>query len=174
MSFWDLFTSTGSSENGEKFSSKLHKKLADQFNGADDQELTKWACIAGLLARVANIDLEITKDEEQNIVDSIVRWAGIDEQKAIAVKNIAIEDLTELAGLENHKYCSPLNEILSKNERYSLLETLFALAASDGQADNQESEEIRVISRGLLLGNKEFIAARATVLEFLAAAKAKN
>ena len=46
---------------------------------------------------------------------------------------------------------------------------LFVIAASDGNVAAIESEEIRVISKGLELTNQHFLAARAEVADFLKA-----
>ena len=73
--------------------------------------------------------------------------------------------------MEDHKYTDPLNDMLTNEQRYKVLEGLFALAASDGNAEQLESEEIRIISKGLLLEHKHFISARATVLNSLGALK---
>ena len=48
---------------------------------------------------------------------------------------------------------------------------LFSVAASDGNADNLESEEIRTISKGLGLEHKHFVAARMSVKEYLGSLK---
>ncbi|MFT6604717.1 MAG: putative tellurite resistance protein B-like protein, partial [Bacteriovoracaceae bacterium] len=86
-----------------------------------------------------------------------------------AIVAVSIDEIKDLSGLENHKYCPPLVEILEKDQRYGLLESLFQIAASDGNVEDNESEEIRLITTGLNLEHKHYISARATVLEFLGA-----
>ena len=54
---------------------------------------------------------------------------------------------------------------MKPEERYSLLKALFSIAASDGQVEEKESEEIRIISKGLRLQHQDFISARASVLD---------
>jgi uncharacterized tellurite resistance protein B-like protein len=49
-------------------------------------------------------------------------------------------------------------------ERRRVLQTLFAVAHSDGKISFDEIEEIRVVARGLKLTHKDFIDAKLSVL----------
>ena len=85
--------------------------------------------------------------------------------------NMAITHIKDMAGLDNHLYVHPLREILSQDERYKVLQSLFLVAASDGNVDNLESEEIRIICKGLELSNQHFTVARAEVAKYIGALK---
>ena len=164
MGFWDIFNKE---ESNNQFESRLHKKIADYLPNTDENEHILIACISGLMARVAYVDFHLHENEEAIIADSLKTWTKLTEVEIQAVKKIAIEEIKELAGLENHKYCHPLNDILNQDQRFELLEALFAVAASDGEVESKENEEIRIIAKGLLLEQKYFISARATVVEYL-------
>ena len=92
---------------------------------------------------------------------------GIPKKRPIIISELAISDIKELSGVENYTYTEVLSQILDKNDSYGILEVLFELAASDGGVSEKESEEIRIICRGLKLEHKHFISARATVLQYL-------
>lgn len=166
MAFWDLF---GVSTQKESHLSGLYKKIQDLLPEASEDERIIVACISGLFARVIYIDFEVHKNEIAKMKLALEHWTKLDPKEIDAIVTISIDEIIELSGLENHKYCPPLVKILEKDQRYGLLESLFQIAASDGTVEEKESEEIRLITAGLHLENKHFISARASVLEFLGA-----
>ncbi len=166
MSFWDLFKS--SNQKGGHLSG-LHEKIKSLLPNSTEDEQILVACVAGLFARVIYIDFEVHKNEIVKMKDALDHWTNLPEKDINAIVEVSIQEIKDLAGLENHKYAKPLSEILPKDQRYGLLESIFQIAASDGTVDEKESEEIRVIATGLLLEHKHFISARASVMEYLGA-----
>ena len=170
MKFFDLFKSKNASNNENNYG-HLYDKLSHLLGLNNEQEILKCACIAGLLARVAFVDFKIDPKEKLFINSALKDWTNFSESQIEVISKIAIDEIKDLAGLENHKYCQYLNEILDNDEKYDLVETLFAVAGSDDQVNVNEIEEIRLINRGLLLEHKHFISAQATVLKKLASLK---
>ena len=166
MAFWDIF---GTNEKDKHQHGIIHYRLKQLMPDATEEDLIRVACIAGLLARVANVDLKITTDEKEFMKTAMLDWSGLDSKLVEVVCKIAIEEIQELSGLENHLYGQGLRESMDQDDRYRILEVLFAMSAADGSVDNLESEEIRTIAKSLHLTNQHFIAARATVMEKLAA-----
>jgi len=169
LKFWDIFKSNDN-ESSTK-TSGLHQKITQLLPDENEDELVKCACVAGLLARVAYIDFEIHEKEEEFIKKSLLDWTNFKKDEVQAISKVAIDEIKDLAGLENHLYCHPLNELMDNDEKYGVVESLFAMAASDNEVSGNESEEIRLINNGLRLEHKHFISARATVLEKLMALK---
>ena len=169
MNLWENFF--GKAQGNETFAHELHKKVASLMPNSTQEDQLYTACIAGLLARVAFVDFEIHHQEKSHMMDVLQEWGTFSAQDSQAITSLAIEHVKELSGLENHLYCVPLSENLSVKRRYAIVLALFALAASDGSVDNNESEEIRTITTGLLLEHKHYISARASVLDKLAALK---
>ena len=157
----------GENEKESEFESRLHQKIDAQIPDAPDEEKLLIACVSGLLARVAYCDFQLHDNEKEIIKEALSKWSGLDSKDIDAVTEISIEEVKDLSGLENHKYCHPLINILDQNARYHLLESLFAVAAADGEVEHKESEEIRTISDGLRLEHRFFVSARATVLDSL-------
>lgn len=168
MSIWKTLVEAIGGVEKEKFTSRLHEKLTKRFPNKDEEFLLKAACLSGLMARVAFADLRIEESEKVLIQESLIKWMQMSDDEAHALSELCTEEVKDLAGVENHLYCLPLRESLPVQERYKIIETLFAIAAADGTVENQESEEIRVVNTALLLEPKHFTAARATVLEYLA------
>jgi uncharacterized tellurite resistance protein B-like protein len=170
MKFFDLFKSKNGPNNENDYG-QLHSKLSQLLGLTNEQEILKCACVAGLLARVAFVDFKIAPQEKLFINSALKSWTNFSESQIEAISKIAVDEIKALAGLENHKYCQYLNEILDNDEKYELVETLFAVAGSDEQVNVNEIEEIRLINRSLLLEHKHFISAQVTVLKKLASLK---
>lgn len=168
MSFWKLFTPKGETESKE---CSLQVKIRELLPSASEDTHIVVACVAGLMARVAFSDMVIEEKEVEQMKESLGQFAILDEDQTSAAIQIALEDVKSLCGIENYMYTDPLSTMLDNNKRFELLKALFKIAASDGNAEDVESEEIRLITKGLLLENKHFIAARATVAESIGALK---
>jgi uncharacterized tellurite resistance protein B-like protein len=168
MSFWNLFNKE---QDNSKNESHLQVKIRELLPSAEEETLIIVACVAGLMARVAFSDLVVDPKEVEQMNLSLGDFAILDTDQTKAAIQIALEDVKHLCGIENYMYTDPLSTMLTNDQRYSLLKALFKIAASDGNAEEVESEEIRLICKGLLLETKHFIAARATVAKDLGALK---
>lgn len=163
MRFFDIFKN----HESDQFVNRIHQKLKAEFSQFTENKLIIMACLSGLLARVAYVDFKVTEDEKEQIKNSLVQWLNLTKEEAITIADIAIEEMTELSGLDSRIYCTPLVELLDVDTRYHILETLFEIAASDGEVENKEINEIQFISNSLVLEKKYFLAAQATVKEHL-------
>lgn len=168
LGFWEKFKS---SKTIDESKSELYEKIKEVLPDSDEDELVKVACIAGLLARVAFVDMKIHEGEREHIGQVLSDWTNYSEREVKAISNMAINEVQQFVSNENHLYVHHLKPLLDKNERFQVLRALFAMAASDGEVDNYESEEIRIIGKGLELFNQEFLAARAEVADKLKALK---
>lgn len=150
---------------------QLHAKVEQHFQGHDPEKLAILSCVAGLLARIAFVDMKLEEGEAQKMTTILARWGELDEREAGWLTQIAFDEVKNLGGLENHLYCHPLNNLLSKEQRQELLTALFAIAASDDSVSGEETEEIRLVAKGLLLEPGDFIAAKLSVKDYLAVLK---
>ena len=157
MAFWEIFKK----EVEDSGHSQLRNELREELPELSDEKATEVACIAGLMARVAYVDFKLEDRELSHI--------NLEDEVVQRISDVAIRHIRELAGLENHLYVYPLREILDKQQRFNIVEALFALAAADEVVENIESEEIRLIASGLELSDQHFLAARAKVIGHLKA-----
>ena len=111
---------------------------------------------------IRRLTIEIKKMKEL-----LSDWSRLDELETDKIIDMAIENVKEMADLENHIYTRVLSSVLSEDIKYKIIQSLFLIAASDGEVASIESEEIRLICKGLILTNQHYIAARAEVLEYL-------
>ena len=170
MAIWDFIEKQFKVTENKKLGT-LESKLRENFPNETEDKLSEIACLSGLLARVAFVDLNIEEAEKKRISFSLEKWIQLTPEIANKITHITCQEIEKLAGTENHLYTRFLKDNLPTNKRYQILEMLFSVAASDGNADNAESEEIRIISKGLGLEHHHFIAARASVKDFLGSLK---
>lgn len=166
MSFWQKF-----SNSKEDKQSSLEKKLKERFSSFSEERLIKLASISGLLAAVAFADLVVEDEEAKAIQKALGEWSTLSDEDCTSVSTIAQNYAKELVDLENHLYTNSLNELLSRDEKYYLIESLFEVAASDGNISGVEAEQIRSISKLLQLSSNLFLAARAKFSDKLGALK---
>lgn len=170
MNFFDLFR-LKNGQNKDYNYGRLYNRLSENFGNNNHHEILKCACVAGLLARVAYVDFKIDPKEKLFINLALRTWTNFSEKEIEIISQITIDEIKELAGLENHKYCQFLNEILDNDEKFELVETLFAIAGSDERVNINEIEEIRSINNSLRLEHKHFVSAQATVLKKIGSLK---
>ena len=169
LNFFKSLSPTGDSNSLN--SGTLQALIESNFPEAQEEQLIKFTCLSGLLCRVAFVDLDISPQESSSIINILKKDLDIEVDTAKKITEISIEQTKLLSGIENHRYTEPLCEILDTNARYQILKSLFHVAASDGNADNAECEEIRIITKGLRLDQKHYAAARASVKDYLGSLK---
>lgn len=163
MKFFDIFKN----QKNEVFANRIQQKIGQKFSHFSEDKMIIIACLSGLMARVAYVDFNVCAKEKDTILGCLKHWLSLSPEEAEVVATIAIEEMTELSGLDSRIYCTPLVELLDVDTRYHILETLFELAASDGSVGNNEANEIQFIANSLVLEKKYFISAQATVKEYL-------
>ena len=172
MSLFSFFNSlTPNNDANLSDSGTLEKVIRENFPLSKDNQIIEFTCLSGLLCRVAFVDLDISPKEVDSIKSILQNELELTEQDAQKITEISIKQTKVLSGIENHRYTEPLCQVLDKIERFKILKLLFLVAASDGNADNAECEEIRIISKGLKLEQKHYAAARASVKEYLGSLK---
>tara|TARA_R110002072_G_scaffold64203_1_gene159039 strand:- start:12842 stop:13372 length:531 start_codon:yes stop_codon:yes gene_type:complete len=175
MALWDNLISS-LKQTKKEYANGLHQKIEKLLEQKTDvehteEEVVKIACISGLMARVAYIDFHIDDEEIKLIKESLNTWTKLSESEINIIADLAVKEVKELAGLENYLYTNGLKDLMDNDNKYQILETLFAIAAAHDGVDEKESEEIRTINHGLALEHKHFISARASVLKSLNALK---
>jgi len=129
------------------------------------------AAFAYILSRVAHADLVIGP-EETAVMESLVRdRAGLPEEQAVLVVQMAKSQNRLFGGTENFLVTREFARQATNEQKRALLQCLFAVSAADESISNTEDNEIRRISRELRLGHDDFIEARSAFRDYLAVLK---
>jgi uncharacterized tellurite resistance protein B-like protein len=137
----------------------LHR-IVRQLESLPPDRARHLALFAFLLARVADVDLEIT-DAESGAMERIVQEEGrLPQGQAALVVEIAKAENRLFGATRNFLAAREFRDRTTDDEKRQLLHCLFAVGAADGSISGAEEEAIRAISRELLLGNDEYLAIR--------------
>jgi uncharacterized tellurite resistance protein B-like protein len=127
-----------------------------------EDDLRTLSLVGGLAAKVAYVDREVTETELEGITKAIEDIWEVSSQLAAFVAEVAVSAMDET--YDTFRMMRELMESTSERERRKFLDVLFAVANADGQISYDETEEIRMISRGLNLTHKDFIDSKLRIL----------
>ncbi len=143
---------------------KIYYKLARRLDvdqaqlEIPDSELRKLCAASGLMAQIAYADDEIAEEEFDVICQSLQRMWGLSAHCATLVAEIAISEVG--AGMDLHRLAREFFEATNQEERRRFIEVLFAVADAHDGTSHEEIEEVRRISKSLLVSHREFIQAK--------------
>lgn len=143
---------------------KIYYKARQRLNfdgddwGIPDSDLRKLSLAGGLMARVAYVDQVVTEDEFDSMVKALQAGWQLSGQAAALVAEIAVSEVSN--DLDYFRLTREFFSATSLEERVSFLDTLFTVAAADGEISARESVEIRRIARSLQLTQQQFVEAK--------------
>ena len=147
------------------------RRIIRTLEGMDRGQARYTASFAFILSRVAHADLKIS-EEETAAMEKIVREVGgMPEEQAILVVHMAKIQSQLFGGTDNFLVTREFNRIATPEQKIALLECLFGVASADGSVSTVESNEVRRISKELLLDHSDYVAARSAYREYLAVLK---
>lgn len=126
-----------------------------------ERDLRKLCLSAGLMARVAHVDREVTQDEFDGLVKALQTGWRVTREEAAFVAEVAVSEV--IAGTDYFRLTRQFFEATAPDERAKFLDVLFAVADADGRVSYDEIEEIRSITRSLKLSHRQFINAKVRI-----------
>lgn len=139
---------------------------------AMDPERARWtAAFAYMLCRVARTDLAISDEEAAAMERLVMEKAGLTEEQAVVVLQIAKTQETLFGSTENFLVAREFNRIASREQKVALLDCLFAVSAADESISTAEDSEIVRICSELQLPREEVVTARSRYRQYLAVLK---
>jgi uncharacterized tellurite resistance protein B-like protein len=123
------------------------------------------ALFAFLLARVANVDLDISDAETQEMERLVETYGELPAAQAALVVQIAKAQNRLFGETQNFLAGREFRDAATEEQKRHLLHCLFAVSAADESISVAEEETIRAISRELLVGNDEYLAIRSAYRE---------
>jgi uncharacterized tellurite resistance protein B-like protein len=118
------------------------------------------AAFAGLLARVAYADLDISAAERAVLSRLMAEHAALSVGESEMVTDLVTQAATGLAGIEYAALTRAFNEVASEEEKEQLIDCLYAVATADHTVSVAEDDEIRAVARALLLSHAQLITIR--------------
>jgi uncharacterized tellurite resistance protein B-like protein len=168
MGLLELFGLKGAPAQAEsKATSETVRRITEQLDQMEPARAKYIAAFAYLLGRVAHADLTISEHETREMERIVQNVAGLPEEQAILVVQIAKAQHTLFGSTENFVVTEEFARLATRAQKLSLLNCLFAVSSSDRSISTIEDNEIRKVSRELRLDHSDFIAARSAYKEHL-------
>lgn len=147
---------------------KLNQWLESTLNiGAENENEQHTAQLAAaiLLIEVSRADLEISKDEQQVISETLKNQFSLSKNEADKVLQYALDEHDEYTS--SHAFIRLINEELDATAKLGLLKGLWTVAYADGVLDKYEEYHVRKIADWLYLSHSDFIRIKHQVLKEL-------
>jgi uncharacterized tellurite resistance protein B-like protein len=129
------------------------------------------ALFAFLLARVANVDQDISPEETREMERLVQAYGGLSEAQAVLAVEIAKAQNRLFGETQNFLAAREFRDLATEDQKRDLLHCLFAVCAADESITVAEEETVRSIARELLLTNDEYIAIRSAYRDHRAVLK---
>ena len=147
------------------------RKIADALDHIEPERAKYIAGFAYLLGRVARADLHISADETQRMEQLVMERAGLPEEQAVMVVQMAKTQNTLFGSTENYLVAREFGNNATREQKLALLDCLYAVSAADGSISVVEDNEINQIATELRLEHDDIVAARSKYREYLAVLK---
>jgi uncharacterized tellurite resistance protein B-like protein len=147
------------------------RKIVGALDALEPERAKFIATFAYVLSRVARADMNISTAETRRMEQLVTGLSGLPEEQAILVVQIAKSQATLFGGTENFLVTEEFNKLATHDQKLSLLNCLFAVAAADECISGVEEREIRLIVNELQLTHADFINARLAYRQYLSLLK---
>ena len=150
------------------------RKIISALDELEPPRARYLATFSYILSRVANADLDISREETREMERIVEGIGGIPEDQAVLTVQLAKQHSQLFGGTDNFSITEEFNRLASREQKIALLSCLFAVSASDQSISTIEDNEIRTIARELRLDHSDFISARSTYTQYLEVLKKKE
>jgi uncharacterized tellurite resistance protein B-like protein len=136
------------------------RKITDALDRMDFDRARYIAAFAYVLARGARADLQISELETRAMERIVVEHSGLPEEQAILVVQIAKTQNKLFGATEDFVVTREFESIATREQKLSVLDCLFSVAAAEGLISMEEDNVIRQIASELKLDHRDFIELR--------------
>jgi uncharacterized tellurite resistance protein B-like protein len=143
------------------------RKIVKALDDLEPARAKYIAAFAYILSRVARADMNISDIETTKMEQLVVGLSGLSEEQAILAVQIAKTQAILFGGTENFLVTDEFNQMATQEQKLSLLNCLFAVAAADESISSVEEREIRLIANELQLTHSDFIDTRLAYRQYL-------
>ncbi len=147
------------------------RKITQALDRLEPDRAKFIAAFAYILGRTARADLDISPEETRTMERIIMERSQLPEEQAVIVVQIAKTQNILFGGTENYLVSREFREMTTYQERLSLLDCLYAVAAADDSIATIEDNEISQISDELRIEHRDFISIRSKYRDYLAVFK---
>jgi uncharacterized tellurite resistance protein B-like protein len=173
MSIWKYLglSSEQSSSSRSTDQTETVRKIVQKLDQLPEDQARYIAAFSYLLSRAARADLHVSADETAVMERIIVQEGGLAEELAPIVVQMAKTQNQLFGATEDYLVTREFERIATPEQKFALLECLFAVTASDENITSEEDSAVKQIAQELKLSHSDYIAARSRFREHLAVLK---
>jgi uncharacterized tellurite resistance protein B-like protein len=136
------------------------RQLREEGRSLDlsDEEMRRLGLVGGLMARIAKVDQDVSDSEFEAMVNIIGDAWSLDRDAAVFVANVAVSSLD--VTYDYYRMTREFATNTTLEERRRFLVALFLIAGADDGVSFDETEEIRLVARGINVSHEDFINAK--------------
>ena len=123
------------------------RAIVDSLDQLDPERARHIAAFAYILGRVANVDLEVSREETRAMERIVRELGGISDEESVLVVRIAKTQHALFGSTEGYVVTREFSRFATQEEKESLLECLFAVSAADQEVSAPASGRRRASSR---------------------------
>jgi uncharacterized tellurite resistance protein B-like protein len=146
-------------------------QIADALAHMEPADARYVAALAYLLSRVAHADHEMTDLERDAIERVLVERAGLSADRASVVARLASGLMLRVRGTQDFLVAREFAAMASQEQKRALVESLFAVSASDAAILTIEDNEIRRVASAIGVEHAQFVEIRGRYRDRLAVLK---
>ncbi|MEO5926189.1 MAG: TerB family tellurite resistance protein [Bryobacteraceae bacterium] len=160
MSIWNFLGFNTDPKRGASAETETVRKVVEALDHLDETHARYVAAFGYILGRIAHADLKISPEETSAMEKIIRERANLPEAEAIIVIQMAKSRAQLFGGTENFLVTREFDRMATREQKLTLLDCLFAVAAAEGNISIFEDNEIKQVSQELHLDHPDFIAVR--------------
>ena len=147
---------------------EMVRKVVEALDHLEESRARFIAGFGYILGRVAHADLKISREETRAMERIIVEYGHLPEDQALIVVQMAKTRNQLFGGTENFLVTREFSQIATRDQKFELLDCLFAVSAAEGDISIVEDTEIRQIASELKLDHPDYIRVRSAWKDRLA------
>jgi uncharacterized tellurite resistance protein B-like protein len=136
------------------------RRLHDQLRRLGPERLEYLAGFAGQLARVAHADGGISPAEGKAIAAQLCAHGRLSGDEARVIVDLLRHEFDVLRSVQPYVLNRAINATASPQEKETLIDCLYAIAAADHLVSDVEEQEIRRVSTALLISHRTLMDIR--------------
>jgi len=123
-----------------------------------EEQMRRLAALGGVMARIAHVDLNVTDQEFDAMVEALQANWDLSPAEATFVAEVAVSEVAPT--MDTVRLVRDVSSSVPPERADALLDILFAVAAADGYVTDAEMDAIYSIARSLGLSHRTFIDAK--------------
>jgi uncharacterized tellurite resistance protein B-like protein len=164
-----LFSWLGRGGHGDEPNGDAIRRIAAELDRLDPDRARYVASFAFVLSRVASVDDEVTPEEMAAMERLVAEKAALPADQAVLVVQMARQQQRLFGGTDDFLVTRDLAQSATYEQRLTIVECLFAVAAVDRRVHAAESNEIGRIATELRIEPTDLLRIRTQYRQYLAA-----